>query len=195
MKILMNILTALGVILGIAFIGIYFLPDKYSLHQSIEIDKPVDLVYGQVSDYHKWNAWNPWSNQDAEAKYHIEGIPGTIGHKMSWESNKVGQGSLEIASVVTNELVEGDLQFIKPFKSSAKDKWQFENVGGKTRVVWTSEGKLSYPFGRLFGLSLDETVGKQQKEGLQKLKAVCESTAVPEQTSSASVGTKDMTSK
>ncbi len=180
MKILINLLTAIGVIFAIALIGIYFLPDSYSIHQSIEINKPVDLVYEQVSNYNKWSAWNPWSAQDPNAKYKFEGIPGTIGHKMSWEGSKVGQGSLAIASVVTNDLVEGDLQFIKPFKSSAKDKWQFENVGGKTRVVWTSEGALSYPIGRLFGLSMDEIIGKQQKEGLAKLKTVCESIPSPE---------------
>jgi hypothetical protein len=75
----------------------------------------------------------------------------------------------------SNGFINGELNFEKPFTSTASDKWLFDDRGNKTVVTWISEGELSYPLGRLMGLYLDETIRAQEQRGLQKLKAVCES--------------------
>jgi len=179
MKILKNVLIALGVIIIIAAIGIYFLPSHYQISNSIEINKPIDVVYSHVADYNEWKAWSPWAEMEPEAKSTIEGEPGTIGHKMSWEGAKLGVGSMTIADINVNVAIASDLDFLKPMKATSKDYWKFETVGDKTKATWMSSGDLSYPLGRLFGLSIDKMIGSTERHGLDNLKKVCEAMETP----------------
>ena len=174
MKILKNILIAVAVIVAIGAVVLYFLPNHYSVSNSIEINKPADVVYAQVNDFNKWGTWDPWMEMDPEAKVTVEGTAGTPGHKMSWDGKKSGQGSMTIISAGQNEHVYSQLEFIKPFKATAKDMIKLEANGDKTKVTWTNSGGLSFPFGRLFGLSVDKALGTDQRKGLDKLKKYTE---------------------
>jgi polyketide cyclase/dehydrase/lipid transport protein len=174
MKILKNILIAVAVIAVIGLIALYFMPNHYTVSNSIEINKPADVVYAQVSDFNKWGAWDPWMEMDPEAKVTVEGTPGTPGHKMSWDGKKSGMGSMTIISAGTNQWVYSGLEFIKPFKATAKDEIKLEASGDKTKVTWTNTGGLSFPMGRLFGLSVDKALGTDQRKGLDKLKKYTE---------------------
>lgn len=173
MKILKNIFFAFLVIVAIVLVGIYFLPESYSVSRSIEIEKPISEIIPHVNDFNQWSAWSPWYEMEPEAQLVIEGTPGTVGHKMSWNGKKNGVGSLTLTSVAANGM-EGNLEFVKPLAMKSKDIWFFKEENQKTEVTWTSTGHLSYPLGRLFGLSLDQMLGEQKEHGLKKLKEVCE---------------------
>jgi hypothetical protein len=172
---LKNVLIALAVIIVIALVGIYFLPSHYQLSNSIEINKPPSVVYAEVTDFNKWKDWGPWLEMEPTAKLTVEGTPSTIGHKMSWDGEKLGQGSITIADVNPNVAVASDLDFVKPMKNTAKDYWKFEDAGdGKTKATWISSGDLSYPLGRVFGLKINSMMGEKERHGLDNLKRVCE---------------------
>jgi Polyketide cyclase / dehydrase and lipid transport len=179
MKILKNLFIALVVIVAVGGIVLYFLPNHYSVSNSIEINKPADVVYAQLSDYNKWSAWSPWREADPEAKITINGTPGTPGHKMSWDGKKSGMGTITIISAGTNQFVYSQLDFIKPFQATAKDMMKLESADGKTKVTWTNTGGLPFPLGRLMGLSIDKMLGGDQRKGLQKLKTFAESMPEP----------------
>ena len=86
----------------------------------------------------------------------------------------------------TNKTISSELNFVKPFKAEAKDIWQLEAMGDKTKVTWINSGGLKYPFGRLFGLSVDKMMDKQHTKGLNNLKKYCESLpAAPQQMASS----------
>ncbi len=178
MGILKNILIALAVIVVIAAVGIYFLPNSYSLTNSIEINRPADLVYNQVADFNKWSAWSPWAEQDPKAKITIEGAPGSEGQKMSWEGEKVGAGTMTLVAAAENESLVCSDVFLKPMEATAKDYWRFESDSTGTKVTWVTSGGLKYPFGRLFGLAIDKFVGETERHGLENLKKVCEAIEV-----------------
>lgn len=175
MKIAKNIFYALGLIIAIAAVGIYFLPDSYTVTQSIEVNRPLGTVYSEVSNYNHWKDWSPWAEMEPAAAFAVAGEPGKPGHKLSWDGQKIGKGSLSIRMAASNGFLNADLNFEKPFKANAKDNWSFEENDNTTTVTWTTTGGLSFPFGRLFGLTVDETLSKQQKHGLEKLKKLCES--------------------
>lgn len=185
MKILKNVLIGLAVVIVIALIGIYFLPSHYKIINSIEIERPVDVVYAQVADYGKWNDWSPWVEMEPDAKITIEGEPGTVGHKMTWEGKKLGLGSITIDAVNANAGIASDLEFKKPMEATSRDFWKFESMGNKTKATWTSSGDLSYPFGRVFGLNMDKMVGDPQRHGLDNLKKLCESIEVAPMTAAS----------
>jgi hypothetical protein len=175
MKIAKNIFYALGLILVIASVGVYFLPDSYTVTESIEINRPEKTIYSMVSDYNNWKNWSPWAEMEPNALFTVTGEPGKPGHQLSWNGKKLGKGSLSIRIAASNGFLNGDLVFEEPFKATAKDDWSFEEKDNKTIVTWTSTGGLSFPFGRLYGLTMNETLSKQQKHGLEKLKNLCES--------------------
>jgi len=174
MKILKNLLIALAVIVVVGGIVLYFLPNHYTVTNSIEINKPADVVYAQIYDYNKWANWDPWMEADPAAKITIEGTPGTPGHKMSWDGKKSGEGSLTVISAGTNQFVYSRLDFIKPFQSTMKDMMKLESVDGKTKVTWTNTGGLPFWKGRLMGLFIEKMLGPDQRKGLDKLKSYTE---------------------
>lgn len=188
MKIAKSILGALGLILLIALTGVYFLPDRYTVQQSIDINCPRSVVYEYVGDYSKWQKWSPLLEVDPATSVAYEGKPGTNGHKMSWQGKKTGSGSLTIVRS-SDSGIDGELNIQKPVTSVGHDKWQFVQHGKQTKVTWNSTGPLKYPFGRLMGISLDQMLGSQEKQGLEKLKAVCEE-AYAEETQSALLHTR-----
>lgn len=179
MNILRNILLALAVIVVIATVGIYFLPNNYSISNTVEINRPADLVFQQVANFNHWDKWSPWREMEPTAKISIEGAAATEGHKMSWEGEKLGSGSATLVAVAENEALVYSNHFVKPMEASAKDYWRFETMGDKTKVTWTSTGGLKFPFGRLFGLIIDNAVSKPEKKGLENLKTVCEAMPLP----------------
>lgn len=179
MSIFKNVLIALVVIVVIAGAVVYFLPNNYSLSNSIEINRPAPLVYQQVADFNKWGAWSPWKEKEPDAKVTVEGTPGIEGHKMSWEGRQVGKGHMVLTAYGENESLVCTDFFEKPFQSTAKDYWVFEEQGGKTKVTWISAGGLKFPFGRLAGLRMEQLVGDPERKGLANLKKVCEAMEIP----------------
>ncbi|HLP52590.1 MAG TPA: SRPBCC family protein [Chitinophagales bacterium] len=179
MSIAKNLLIALVLILVIATGVIYFLPNNYSLSNSIEIDRPATLVYQQVADFNKWGAWSPWKEMEPDAKVTIEGTPGVEGHKMSWEGKKVGTGHMTLTAYGENESLVCTDVFEKPWSATAKDYWVFEETNGKTKVTWITGGGLKFPFGRLAGLRMEKIVGDPERKGLANLKQVCEAMEQP----------------
>jgi len=128
-----------------------------------------------VGDLNFYSKWNPWQQSDPTARNTISGTPKVPGHKYSWEGKKVGVGSLTINSI-DNKHIHFDLEFLKPWKSKAKDNWLFEawGDGTETKVTWQNSGNLSYPMGRIMGQMINKNLNKQFEEGLGNLKKMCE---------------------
>ncbi len=178
MKTLTNILIALAVIVVIAGVIVYFLPNNYTVTNSVEINKPADVVYKQIADFNNWHSWSPWAEMEPNAKITVDGVPASVGHKMSWNGEKLGEGCMTLSGFVPNQSLKCDDEFVKPMKATSKDNWKIESNGNKTTVTWTTTGGLKFPMGRLFGLAIDKMVSQPEKHGLENLKKVCE--AMPE---------------
>lgn len=150
------------------------LPSRFSITKTVEIARPPAEVYRKISDLNVYREWNPWQQMEPTSQQTVTGEPGTVGHRYAWNGKKIGIGSLTLRRGVPAEAVEFDLQFIKPWKSSADDTWRFEPVAGGTRVTWSNNGALPYPMGRLFGPLISKGLNKQFEQGLGNLKALCE---------------------
>ena len=174
MNILRNIVIAVLVVIGIVLVGIYFLPNNYTVSRSIEIDRTPEQVLARITNYNTWSDWSPWYEQEPTAKQTFEGNAGQPGHKMTWKGEKLGEGSLTIESASVTAGVVARLEFIKPFKSKADDIWLMEKTNAGTKLTWVSKGPLSYPAGRLFGLSVESMLSADKEKGLAKLKNVLE---------------------
>ena len=150
------------------------LPKSYNVEKSAIIKKSVSDVMNNVGDLSHYKQWNPWQQKDKGSESNITGLPKRPGHKYSWKGKKVGAGSLTLRDI-DEKHVHFDLEFIKPWKSRARDNWLFEEWGNdETKVTWQDFGALPYPLGRLMGYMVHKNLNRQFTEGLNNLKRFCE---------------------
>ena len=151
------------------------LPKVYNVEKNIIIKKPMEQVMNYVADLNYYSKWNPWQQSDPTVKNTITGTPKTPGHKYAWEGKKVGVGSLTLNSM-DDKHIHFDLEFLKPFKSKAKDNWLFEpwGDGSETKVTWQNSGQLPWPMASLMGTMIVKKLHPQFEQGLNNLKKMCE---------------------
>lgn len=151
------------------------MPKMFNVEKNIVISRPAPEVMNKISDLNYYSKWNPWQQSDPSAKITITGAAGVPGHKYAWEGKKVGMGHLTLKSS-DDKHIHFDLQFLKPWKGLAKDNWLFEPWGnGETKITWQNSGELPWPIARLMGPMLHKSLNKQFEQGLNNLKAMCES--------------------
>lgn len=151
------------------------MPKTYNIEKTIVINKNTTDVMKRIGNLNDYSLWNPWQQADPAAKKTITGTPHTPGHKYAWEGKKTGIGSLTLNSL-DEKHIHFDLEFLKPWKSKAKDNWLFEQWGdGETKVTWQNGGELPWPMARLMGPMINKNLTHQFGTGLANLKKLCES--------------------
>lgn len=179
MKVIKGILIIIGAIVVLFFVVALFLPSSSTLERSIEINKPPEVVFGQVVDFNNYLKWNPWSQMEPTAKNTITGEPGAVGSSWSWEGREVGKGSLTIEYITPNQSIQSKLEVKAPWEAVATDTWKFEATENGTKVTWKYSGENPYPTMRYMGLMVDGMLGPQYEQGLASLKELCE--ALPDE--------------
>ncbi|HOY49928.1 MAG TPA: SRPBCC family protein [Flavobacteriales bacterium] len=173
--------TALIVIAFIAMVLVIalFLPKTYSISRFIEINSSTEVVYNQVSDFSTWKEWDPWSRNDQRVKIQLNGIPGKPGHQRHYMGGEMGEGKMTISACTPYSLLISKIEVTEPATLQFEDIWTFDGTENGTKVTWTSKGDLDYPFGRLYGLMINQLLGNEMADGLDSLKSYTE--AMPEE--------------
>lgn len=147
---------------------------RFENSRDIQIAADPATVRALIVDFRQWTRWSPWEALDPELKRSYSGAEQGVGARYAWEGNKkVGTGSMEIVRA-TDEEIEIDLQFLKPFKARNTTVFQVTGNPKGTRVVWAMTGErnvLMALAGRLF---FDKAIGKDFDKGLARLKAAAE---------------------
>jgi hypothetical protein len=150
------------------------MPKTFNIEKTIVINQPVSSVMNRVADLNHYSQWNPWQQSDPTAKSTITGTPKTPGHRYAWTGKKVGEGSLTLLNM-DDKHVHFILEFLKPWKSKAKDNWLFEPWGNsETKVTWQNSGQLPWPMASLMGPMINKNLNIQFEKGLNNLKKMCE---------------------
>lgn len=111
-------------------------------------------------------------------KNEFGGNDGEIGSWHSWEGNKeVGKGKQEVTAVTDNS-VDMKLTMLKPMESQMDVNFALGDTSGGTKVTWTMNGKMPYPFNAfsLF-MNMDKMIGKDFETSLAGLKTMAEEAA------------------
>ena len=173
-----NILIALGVVVVALVIAISTRPVDFKISRSATIIAQPAVVFGQVNDLHKWNAWSPWAKLDPNAKNTFEGPAAGTGAIMSWVgNNKVGEGSMTITESRPSEFIQFKLDFLKPFKATSTAEFTFKAEGShQTVVTWAMMGHNNF-IAKAISLFMDcdKMMGGTFERGLAQLKSVAES--------------------
>ena len=176
-----KILIGLAVVILILVVVTALQPADFKVERSTTINATPATVFGNVNDFHKWEAWSPWAKMDPAMKTTYEGPPSGTGTKYHWVGNsKVGEGQMEITDNKPAELVKIKLDFIKPVAATNDAEFAFKPEGSGTKVTWTMTGTKNFMM-KGFGLvmSMDKMVGGDFEKGLAQLKAVSEAPPKP----------------
>jgi len=130
--------VALGVVVAIQ-------PSEFRVARSAIIFAPAPEVFAHVNDFHNWEAWSPWAKLDPNAKVSFEGAREGEGAIFNWSGNdKVGEGRMTLTESHPNDRIRIQLDFVKPFASTADAEFTFEPAGDQTPVAWAMSGRKNF---------------------------------------------------
>lgn len=175
------ILIALGLVVVVLVVVVALQPADFRVARSATMSAPAPVVFSQVNDLHKWEAWNPWQKKDPAMKLIFAGPPAGPGASYSWAgNNEVGEGRLTITESRQSDMVRIKLEFMKPFAATNTAEFTFKPEGDRTAVTWSMEGRNNF-FAKALHLvmNMDKMVGGEFEKGLADMKSVVE--AAPKQ--------------
>lgn len=175
MRILKIIGVAIVSISALMLVIALFLPKDYMVSQSIVIYRPQADVFTYVKMIDNQKYYSIWIMEDPKSLMTSKGLDGEVGYISAWDSkNKnVGKGEQEIMKL-TNERIDVDLRFVRPFKSEAKASTTCKSIDpNKTEVINEFYGHSSYPM-NLMTVFMKGMLRDAMRKNLNNLKGILE---------------------
>ena len=169
-------------VIGFAIVVVVFAivmvaqPAEFRVVRSATIPAPPAVVFDQINDLRKWEAWSPWDKIDPTARKTYDGPSAGVGASFAWVGNvEVGEGRVTITHSRPSELVRARLDMIKPLAASNLVEFTLVPQGDHTVVTWSMVGRNGF-VSKALGLvmNMDRMVGGQFEKGLANLKTVTE---------------------
>jgi hypothetical protein len=176
MKTLKVVSVVLLTLMLVFVVGGLAMPKGYHVQRSERIQAPAEIVFDQVNDLRKWEAWSPWNAADPTMKITYSEQHVGEGGSYSWKGDAAGEGSLTIVRSLVPSRIETKIDFGD--MGSSDGSWDFSHADGVTRVTWAFSGENPGILGGWFTLMMDGMVGPQFEEGLRGIKKIAESTVV-----------------
>lgn len=161
---------------------------RFRVSESTIIDAPPEKVFQMVSDFGTWTTWSPWLCAEPNAEVCVSDDPNSEGSVYAWRGEIVGQGEIEHQLLRPGQLIEDEIRFLKPFKSTSQVSFEFERVGDGTKITWNMNGSL--PWFMFWMVSTMQTlIGMDYDRGLKMLKEYIETGSVASRTTIRGVET------
>ena len=153
----------------------------YEIEKSVFVQAAPERVFEIVADFRTWTTWSPWLIAEPSATVTVSEDAASIGSLYSWQGQVTGQGEVEHKRLVRGQLVEEELRFIKPFKSTCKTSFKLTPEGSGTRLVWDMKGAM--PWFMFWMIPMLKTfIGMDYQRGLNMLKEWIETGAIASKT-------------
>jgi len=170
----MKMTVVLFVFAVLAVVIVATQPNQFKVEREITISAPVDQVFAQVNDLHRWEAWSPWQKMDPSLTGSYTGSSLGVGSVYHWAGNsKVGEGAMVLTESEKNVHISVEVDFLKPLVAKDAMLFIFTPQGKETLVQWKMTGQydLNGKIAHLFG-AVDEKLADDFQDGLEQLKAV-----------------------
>jgi len=170
----------IGLVVLVAALGVFIAtrPADFQITRSAVLPAAPPVVFAQVNDLRKWEAWSPWARLDPNSTATFSGPAVGQGSAMAWAgNNEVGEGKMTILESRPNEQIVMELEFLKPFEATNRTEFTFRPEAAGTRVTWTMSGSNNF-VGKAMGLIMncDKMIGDQFEQGLANMKTVVAAT-------------------
>lgn len=176
---LKKILIGIAALIVVLLIVVALRPSQFRVERSVTIAAPAEVVFGHVNDLQKWTAWSPWEKIDPGMTRTYGASTVGAGATYAWEGNEnVGAGRMTVAESTPGELIVIQLEFLKPFESTATAEFAFAPEDGGTRVTWSMHGENNFMAKAMhLVMDVDGMIGGSFEQGLGDLKALSEGQA------------------
>ncbi|MEQ9424946.1 MAG: SRPBCC family protein [Cyclobacteriaceae bacterium] len=138
---------------------------KINVIKSIKIDSPIEMIFNTLNDFNHWQVWSPWLIMEPEAEVKIA----EDSKSYSWNGKRIGSGNMKVTSEEPHQKINYDLNFLKPWKSSAKVRFELEPDGDMTKVSWVMDSSLAF-FMFWMKAMMQAFIGMDFERGLNMLK-------------------------
>jgi len=159
-------------------------PSEFRLARSAVIAAPPEIVFANLDDFRRWEAWSPWEKLDPSMQREFEGPSSGVGASYHWVANEeVGEGRMTITESRPPQRLAIRLEFVRPFAATNQVAFELSpHVAGTTSIDWSMAGENGF-LGKAIGLVVDtdELVGADFEKGLAALKQASEAQAVEAQ--------------
>jgi len=154
-------------------------PSEFRVVRSTTIAAPAPVIFAQVNDFHRWDAWNPWAKVDPAMKQTYEGAPAGVGAVYTWAGNReAGEGRMTIIESRPNDLIRVRLEFLRPFAGTSIATFTFKPEGAGTLVTWSMAGENNFIAKAVhLVMDIDKMIGGNFEKGLAQMKTVAEAAA------------------
>ena len=175
-KAILGILALIVLVVVVFCVVVAMQPSDFKVSRSFTFSAPAAVVFEQVNDFHKWDAWSPWAKIDPAMKVTYAGPPSGVGSSYAWVGNSdVGEGKMAITQSHPSEHIAIDLDFIKPFAAKNVTEFTFKPNGDKTDVTWTMTGKNNFLMKAMsLAMNMDKMIGADFEKGLAQMKPLVE---------------------
>jgi len=117
----------------------------FSIHKEIIIDQHIHEVWDKLKLFETQRLCSPWLSAEDTAHVELSGPDATVWTIESWSGDIIGAWEREITHIVDGELIDYELRFTKPFKSTSRTYLSLQKCGKDcTRVVWGMEGTMPW---------------------------------------------------
>ena len=176
---LKKILIVLAALVVLLVVVIAMQPSEFRVARTATVDALAPVVFAQVNDFHKWEAWNPWAKMDPTMKQSYAGAPSGTGAVYTWAGkSEVGEGRLTVTESRPSDLIRIRLDFLKPFAGTSVAEFTFKPEGDQTAVVWSMTGHNNFIAKALcLFMNMDKMIGGQFEKGLAQMKVAAEAAA------------------
>ena len=163
------------VVLLVTGIGVLILmfaePTEIQVSRSTYIGAPKEVVFEQMARFSQWPHWSPWYRLDTTMKIDYAGTDGQAGSSYHWVGNdKVGEGTMKCLAVNGTQ-TDFEINFVKPFESSAHGFLKATDSAGGTKATWTFSTHMGRPMNAmLVFMNMDKLLGKDFENGLANMK-------------------------
>lgn len=149
------------------------MPRGFETSSSVVIKAPPEVIFPQINNIKMWANWSMWNEHDIPGlKVEYSGPDSGVGAVQKW-TEKRGEGKLWITESLENEVVNFTSIFAH-FPESQSSITLTPGTDG-VRVEWKSEGALpGGPFYGWFGMTFSDSLAREYKKALKKLKRHCE---------------------
>ncbi|HQX45124.1 MAG TPA: SRPBCC family protein [Saprospiraceae bacterium] len=176
MNIVKKIVVVIAFIIALPLVAALFVPKQYTVSVSETINKPKKEVYDYLVLLKNQEEYSEWVKADPNLHPTISGIDGTVGAKQSWNSrdDNVGEGEQTITAL-TEDRIDVDIKFIRPFKSHAKAANIFKALNeNQTEVISEFYAKEIYPLNLMSYLFGRGMIKKTEIQNLKNIKQILE---------------------